>query len=224
MGGPRHKKEGNTKYAIHKGDRFGKLTAISKAVPRRHGRQYWRCRCDCGETTTVRDHHLYDGGTISCGCHRRQRIANRNRTHGKKGIPEYEAWIGMRSRCKSNLHYINKGITVCKRWSTDFLAFLEDMGKRPPGTSLDRINNNLGYSPDNCRWATPSQQCRNKSNNRLLTYKGVTMCVADWVDELGIPRAVLSGRIDARGWSIDRAFETPYKPLGKRNVQELQAA
>lgn len=133
------------------------------------------------------------------------------KTHQKSGTIEHLTWKRMRQRCLNNnerfKHWSGRGITICERWNK-FENFLEDMGQRPgPGYSLDRIDNNKGYSPDNCRWATYKQQMSNTTFNRLITYKGETKTIVDWAIALGMPRRTLAHRLDR--WTLEDAFETP---------------
>jgi len=126
----------------------------------------------------------------------------------------YDSWAHMKARCgnkKNNKYprYGGRGIAVCKRWMR-FKNFLEDMGEKPNGTSIDRIDNDGNYEPSNCRWATPSEQANNKSNNRVISFYGKSMSVSGWAKELGIPFVTLRMRLH-RGWSIKRSFEEPLR-------------
>lgn len=142
------------------------------------------------------------------------------RKHGHAKTPSgpsrtYRSWREMKQRClnvtcKGYPRYGGRGITVCERW-LDFENFLADMGERPEGTSLDRVNNDGGYELSNCRWATPAQQSRNKSGIRLLTFQGRTMCVGDWAKELGVWPSSITQRIEY-GWPLERALTTPRPP------------
>lgn len=127
----------------------------------------------------------------------------------------YTAWSSMKQRCRRpyEKNYAGRGISVCERWQS-FENFLADMGERPEGMSLDRYPNNDGdYSPDNCRWATPEQQARNKRNTRWLTCNGVTRSVADWADLVGVPSRRILNRLKY-GWSVKDALHTPCRPYG----------
>ncbi len=155
---------------LHQGDRFGRLTVVERAPHAPTAGWRWLCRCDCGEETTVRSRSLRTGNTQSCGCLQRERVREILTTHGEsargKWTPEFQAWAAMRKRCGSGFrqrqYYADRGITVCKRWDA-YETFLADMGRRPsPDHSIDRINNDGNYEPSNCRWATRSEQQRNK--------------------------------------------------------------
>jgi hypothetical protein len=149
------------------GKRFGRWTVLEMERDRRDGLGImWLCRCDCGTTRHVSGRHMRRGASVSCGCLKAERQALRNRTHGMFGVPEYHSWSGMIQRCTnpgnpSYANYGGRGITVCERWRS-FKDFLLDMGRRPKGTSIDRIDNDGSYEPGNCRWATRTVQNSNK--------------------------------------------------------------
>ena len=140
-------------------DKFGRLTVVGKAIKRKR-RQRFRCLCDCGRRKVVRKGNLTNGSTKSCGC--------LNKTqNGLSDTKEYNIWNGMIRRCynikyKYYKDYGGRGIKICKRWRRSFKNFYKDMGKRPPGKSLDRRDNDGNYEPGNCRWATPTEQARNQ--------------------------------------------------------------
>lgn len=148
--------------------------------------------------------------------------------HGYAGTPTHKAWVSMRRRCrcpssrKEHRNYKGRGVTVCKRWDRSFLAFLEDMGERPGGTSLDRIDVDGNYEKSNCRWATVQEQARNKRTNVMLSHDGVTLCVAEWAERVGIAANTLYARI-RRGWSDSKVLTTPINAtrVGQPHCQKL---
>lgn len=151
------------------GERFSRLRAIKRVGTSKWGSVLWKCRCDCGKEQVVCAATLMNGQTKSCGCLNRERSRECSTKHGYSGSPTYRSWSGAKGRCSNPNHvawedYGGRGITICERWRGEhgFENFLSDMGPRPDGMTLDRRNNGLGYSPDNCRWATPKEQ----SNNR----------------------------------------------------------
>ena len=123
--------------------------------------------------------------------------------------PEHSIWRGMRDRCNHHPDYAGRGITVCERWVSSFANFFADMGPRPSRNhTIDRIDNNGNYEPENCRWATPSEQARNRRSSKLLTFHGETRTQAEWAEVLGLPEKRIYARL-ARGWSVERTLSTP---------------
>lgn len=151
------------------GKTFAFLTVIDRAPPKQNTpATFWRCACICGREAVIDSSRLRNGRTGSCGCKKGFRVAEKLATHGhSSGTPEYRSWRAAISRCTYDttpnfVYYKGAGIDVCQRWRESFAAFLADMGPRPPGTTLDRIKNELGYEPSNCRWATPKEQAANR--------------------------------------------------------------
>ena len=140
---------------------------------------------------------------------------------------EYRIWCGMKSRCyapcNANMgHYQKLGIQVCDRWRNSFQAFMEDMGECPEGCSIDRIDGNGDYEPDNCRWATNAEQVRNRSLTRWFTIDGETMCLRDWADKLGIDYNVLHHRMAAGGHSFEDAIRPDFGNIKKNNTSGVK--
>jgi hypothetical protein len=169
--------------------RFGRLLVIRKVKAKSHASSYWECICDCGTVKIISGAKMRRGVQISCGCYRKQRrgITAVNYKHGYAHPCErtYKTWKEMRQRCynprKSNYRYYGKkGIRVCDRWK-DFCCFVADMGERPLSKTLDRINPDGDYTPDNCRWATPLEQA---STNRGLFKKGMAPWNKRLINEL----------------------------------------
>lgn len=164
------------------GGRYGLLTVLFEESPHRKPSgaflKKFKCLCDCGQEVTTLGQHLTSGGTQSCGCLRAAKAKERATTHGLSKHPLYSVWIAMCTRCENTSqngaeNYAGRGISVCDRWSlkdgNGFENFITDMGERPEGHTLERINNSLGYSPENCKWETRGNQNYNKrihSNNR----------------------------------------------------------
>jgi hypothetical protein len=163
------------------GQTFGRLTVVAQVDSDSRGQARWRCSCLCGTPSViVQAANLRSGNTTSCGCWRRERTSTiaseSNVTHGMTHTPEYRTWLAVKARCcnprSANwAYYGGRGITICDQWRNSFSAFLADMGPRPDGFSIDRINNDLGYSPENCRWATWSQQSHNNRHTKLTAAK-----------------------------------------------------
>ena len=185
---------------IKAGMRFGKLRVERFHESTKDGR-YWLCCCDCGTTTIRRTQELTrKGRNPSCGC-THGHAAFFRKTHGQTGTPLYRVWRGMISRCtwpkaESWKYYGGKGITVCERWKS-FETFAADMGPRPAGLTLERRDSNLGYSPDNCYWATRMEQQNNISRNRFVEWDGKRLSIAQWARVLGLDWRTFERRLGA---------------------------
>lgn len=198
------------------GKSFGRAT-VKEELPRNNNRREFLCACACGETFKALGENLRGGHTNSCGCYASQRASEARTVHGEhKGLKttvETRIWNLMKQRCinPTNTRYADyggRGITVCERWSV-FVNFLADMGRRPtPKHSIERLNNDLGYAPGNCKWATKSEQCNNKRNNVVYTYDGKTLTLAQWAEETGLPYSCLQYR-HQKGWPAVKLLTKP---------------
>lgn len=198
------------------GQRFTRWTVLSPATGSHHNQRHWSCQCDCGVTRDVHHGNLTSGKSTSCGCRQRERAIEASTTHGRSrhhsSCSSYCLWAGMIQRCTNPNHtayrnYGGRGVSVCERWRS-YENFFADMGPRPDGMTLDRIDNELSYSPTNCRWATRGEQNSNKSNNRLLHHDGIQLSIAQWAARKNLRPYTLYSRL-RRGWSPAEAIETP---------------
>ncbi len=206
---------GKKRQRIHftPGDRYGRLTVVQEAeAVILSGKRYRRilCVCDCGNETAVRVSGLRSGNVKSCGCIHATRLL----THGHSRSETYHTWQNIRTRClnpnaPNYPSYGGSGIRVCERWG-NFEAFLADLGERPsPRHSIDRIDSEGDYTPENCRWATPKEQARNRSSNRILTYDGETLCLAEWAERIGMKPNALQARLNVSGYTVKEALTLP---------------
>lgn len=207
------------------GKKVGRLTVLKKVREEHPSR--WLCECSCGNKKDITYYVLVKDKIKSCGCLQRENAAKsasmKSRTHGMKRTPTYNSWQSMKSRCYRSKdicfsRYGGRGIKVCSRWENSFENFYDDMGERPEGCTLDRINFDKDYSPENCRWATVQEQQNNRSSNSLFTYKGRTQNIRAWADEFGIGYYTLQGRL-FNGWPIERAL---LNPVRKKNAKLIK--
>lgn len=176
------------------GNKYGKLLVVEKAKKRSGGNYFWICACDCGDFSVVRGTYLVQGHTKSCGCMRKESLRDVANVHGKSGSRIYRIWQNMRRRCYnenfvSYPNYGMRGIEVCDEWRNDFLVFYDwamANGYRDDLT-LDRINNDGPYSPENCRWATVKEQSNNKRDTLYFSCCGTTDTLANWARKVGVP-------------------------------------
>ncbi len=201
-----------SKNPIIAGKRYGTWTAIAPSDVRKSGHIYWDCLCDCGVQKPVAALHLRSGKSANCGCLKSERFATMARTHGQTGTRTHRIWQNMRGRCRNtNLpdykHYGGRGIAVIERWQI-FENFLADMGSAPAGLSIDRIDNNRGYEPGNCRWATQKEQTRNQRKTVWLTMGDRTLSLPEWAEITGLDPSCLFWRYQ-EGWAHDRILTTP---------------
>ena len=194
------------------GQRFGRLVVLERAENIIQHRTVYKCLCDCGNEVIVRSDSLTSGRTQSCGCLQKEKVT----IHGETNTPLYNVWYDMRRRCnyENDINYENyggRGITVCDDWNNNYIPFrdwaLENGYEQ--GLSIDRIDNNLGYYPDNCQWTTMKVQCNNRRSNVIYSMNGETHTLSEWCDIVNLPYKTVIARINDRGWSFEQAITTP---------------
>lgn len=198
------------------GKRYGRLVVVEKTDGKSKSRSYWKCKCDCGNDVTVRADGLKSGHAQSCGCLAKERAAERiakiNTTHGGRKTRLYNIWAHVKERCLnpnsiSYQNYGGRGICVCEEWRESFGAFYKwamENGYRDDLT-IDRIDNDGNYCPENCRWATKEEQVLNRRNNVYLEFNGERKTVSEWAAEMNVSPKYLYDRIKS-GWSAERAL------------------
>lgn len=187
------------------GQRFGRLTAISECAERKNGGVVWECKCDCGNIVKVRANHLRKGAIVSCGCYNTDII----KKHGRARTSLYHVWQCMKDRCENSNHpqykdYGGRGICIRDEWHDPetFIKWAIENGYKEEThgkCTLDRIDVNGNYEPENCRWVDMKAQCRNRRNNVVLEHNGESHCLAEWAELLGIPYSRVLSRW-RRGW------------------------
>lgn len=197
------------------GQRYGRLVAVKRlAKPEgiKNNSAWWLFKCDCGKDVATSTNNVRSGRIKSCGCWQKERLL----THGKTGTKLFNVWVKMRERCtnansKDYPRYGGRGITVCDEWQNDFITFYDwaMANGYADDLTIDRIDNDKGYSPKNCRWATHKEQANNRCTNIFLTYDGDTFTLAQWAEKSGIAWDTLSKRLFRYGWSVEKALTTP---------------
>lgn len=198
------------------GQVFGRLTVIRRAENDKWGNTMWLCQCECGKEKAMASGSLTSGRSTSCGCYRDQVTSQRSITHGGSGSALYSIWHNMKCRCynQNNDGYKNygaRGITICESWLEDFASFNSWALNNGyvEGLSIDRIDVNGNYEPDNCRWATMPEQNNNKRTSRMITIGGVVKTMKQWSEVYGINYATLQSRIDKLGLNPIDALTKP---------------
>lgn len=192
------------------GEKYGRLTVISFIKKDRNGKKVYLCSCECGNTKNVVAGNMKSDRTRSCGCLQKEKAKEAKTTHSKTQTGAYKSWSAMKRRCanrgsKDSKYYTDKGIKVCDRWLESFENFYKDMGDRPEGMSLDRLDNSKGYSLENCRWATKKEQTLNRGATIMIEIHGVEKCVKDWCKELKLNNNTLRSRVK-EGYDIKELF------------------
>jgi len=202
------------------GQKFNRLTAIKFSHMDKHWFQHWLFRCDCGTEKIIGMQNVMHGKTISCGCYNKEKST----THGYTNHPLFNIWKKMIQRChdkndRTYKSYGARGISVCDEWKNSFDSFAKDMGTRPSKKhSIDRIDNNLGYRKDNCRWTTGHEQSINRRNVIYVEYNGERKRLFDLCEEMGVDRVRTFKRINYYGWTTEKAItEPPRKIKSRRN-------
>jgi hypothetical protein len=208
------------------GKRFGLLVVLRRSDVPAHNMK-WDCLCDCGNEKAIIGAELKAGKTKSCGC--RKGFRSHGDAHHGRVSPVYQSWRSMRARClspthKNYKHYGGRGITICERWES-YENFRLDMGPKPPGTSLDRINNDGNYEPSNCRWATQDVQVANSRVPRFIEYNGQTKSMSDWARSLGLSPSAIRRRLNS-GIPLNEVFASAHRVTGwrARKAKEAHAA
>ena len=210
------------------GQRFGRLTAIrfTGKYTKPSNNAIWLFRCDCGNLVERRRVSVESTKTPSCGCYVREHARNLNLTHGGRHDRLYLVWMDMRRRCRDPKdanyeRYGGRGITVCDEWQ-DYETFRKwaystGYDKTAPGhqCTIDRIDTNGNYSPENCRWADAKTQCNNKRNNVLIEFDGRVQTASQWADETGIDDKTITRRIKS-GWTVEKALTKPVRVFKHR--------
>lgn len=207
------------------GQKFGRLTVQSFAGQDHRNQALWNCVCECGNVVVVKSYFLRSGTTKSCGCFADECRAKANFKHGKRNTRLFNIWYKMIQRCTNPKEaaykdYGHRGIYVCQEWLNSFEAFWDWAQKNGyrDDLSIDRIENNGPYSPENCRWATQKEQANNRRSNIIIEYKGESHNIAEWAKITGIKSGTLLRRYK-QGWTLEEIFE-PTHPHGYKRKKE----
>lgn len=210
------------------GQRFGYLTVIRRNGTQ-NGHATWDCVCDCGNATIVPGISLTNGATKSCGCMTGKFVSEAKKTHGMSYHRLYSIWRDMRRRCKNPSRrkydrYGGRGIRVCEEWNTSFYAFADWSYKNgyKDNLSIDRIDNDGDYCPENCRWVTMDIQANNKSVNHCLKYNGEIHTLKEWSDITGIPYSTIRSRANALHWDVESILTIKPGDNGWRNRKQYE--
>ena len=211
------------KFIDMTGKRFGRLMVISRVEGNQGGVIKWLCKCDCGSNTTVSGKSLRKGETKSCGCLKLDLRREAFTTHGKSETRLYIIFKGMKNRCYYKAHtafqyYGGRGIGICEEWLNDFNSFYEWSMENgySDDLTIDRIDTNGNYEPDNCRWATMLEQLNNTRYNHIMDYDGESHTLAEWARIKGLMAVTIYGRV-RKGWSPKRVLS----PVTRGDINPL---
>lgn len=204
------------------GKKYFRLFVVENAGVDKHNKTLFRCLCDCGKYVIIKGSSLTTGNTKSCGCLAIESISNINKTHGQSKIKIYKVWLSMNKRCRdfndiSYKNYGGRGIIVCDEWKNSFEAFRDwalNNGYKDKLT-IERIDVNGNYCPENCKWATRKEQAKNTRRTHYITYQDKTMNMKDWANYLKIDYHTLANRILTYKWSIEKSFTTSVRKQNK---------
>ena len=204
------------------GEKFNNLLVIERDYNVKTGKAYWKCLCDCGNKTIVSGSNLRNGSVKSCGC---LIYRSKNKTHGMSKSSLYKIWNGMKFRCTnknsgSYKNYGQRGISVCEEWFNNPQLFIEWALKNgyKEGLTIDRIDNEKDYCPENCRWISKGEQAKNRRMNYCIEYKGEAKTLWELCEELNLNYNLVHNRIKKLGWSLEKAISTPVNE-NKRNMK-----
>ena len=196
--------------------KFNRLTVLELS-DKRGKKVMWKCRCDCGNITFVETCNLRGNRTKSCGCYKMDGLLSRSTKHNQRHTKLYEVWKGIKQRCLNSNHkafknYGGRGISICDEWKDNFSSFYNWAMQNgySDELSIDRINNDGNYEPNNCRWVDRKTQANNTRTNHFITYNNETHTIAEWSRILNIKYSVILYRLH-HNWSIEKTFTTPTK-------------
>ena len=202
-----------SKFIDLTGKRFARLIVIEKAKSINNGIVIWKCKCDCGNETFVRGNNLKTGAVKSCGCLKK---ISHTQKHNMSKTKIYRTWASMKNRCcNPNTQYFKnyggRGINVCKEWMESFESFRNwaYTNGYSDDLTIERIDNNGNYCPENCTWIPLSEQAKNRRNGYSITYKNKTQNLKSWCDELNLDYKMIHNRIYKLNWSFERAIQEP---------------
>lgn len=208
------------------GKKFGKLTVLKRVENNKHRQPQWLCKCDCGNEAVVAGQKLRTGHTKSCGCiifEQKTRL-----THGMTSTTLFTRWMNMKSRCnnpknKRYNRYGGRGIKVCEEWENDFMSFYRWAISNgfEESLSIDRIDNNMGYCPENCRWVNAKRQANNTSKNVKIVYNGEKKTLAEWCDSLNVDYKLIHNRMHRYGMTFQDAVSKPVRHSHSRDHEPL---